>query len=251
MGTCHVRKTQQQFENEVYELYGDEYKVIGEYINNKTKIRVHHEKCDRDIEVNPYSFLHGHGCKKCSCIHLRDERRKTTEQFQKDLDKKYNFEYEVVSEYDTAKTDVTIRHKSCGTSITKTPNQILTTNISCPVCGKYKSKGEQKIKHILDKYDICFETQKKYSDLLGVKNHMLSYDFYLPKENILLEYQGEYHDGTARNQTDEEFKTQQEHDKRKREYAKSHNIKLLEIWYWDFNNIEEILTGRLALKQSA
>ena len=75
--------------------------------------------------------------------------------------------------------------------------------------------------------------------------------FYLPKENILIEYQGEYHDGTARNQTNEEFKVQQEHDKRKREYAKSHNIELLEIWYYDYNNIEEILQSRLLLKQSA
>ena len=37
------------------------------------------------------------------------------------------------------------------------------------------------------------------------------------------------------------FKKQQEHDKRKREYAKNHEIKLLEIWYYDFDNIKEIL----------
>ena len=28
-------------------------------------------------------------------------------------------------------------------------------------------------------------------------------------------------------------------------YAKEHNIKLLEIWYWDFDNIEEILRRTL------
>lgn len=36
-----------------------------------------------------------------------------------------------------------------------------------------------------------------------------------------------------------------EHDKRKREYAKSHGYKLLEIWYYDYNNIEEILNREL------
>ena len=40
---------------------------------------------------------------------------------------------------------------------------------------------------------------------------------------------------------------QKEHDKRKRNYAKDNNIKLLEIWYWDFNNIENILIKELNL----
>ena len=78
---------------------------------------------------------------------------------------------------------------------------------------------------------------------------MLSYDFYLPKYNLLIEYQGNYHDGTVNKevQSDEKFNRQQEHDKRKREYAKKNNIKLLEIWYWDFDNIEGILKRELNL----
>ena len=46
---------------------------------------------------------------------------------------------------------------------------------------------------------------------------------------------------------EEQFKIQQEHDKRKKEYAKLHNIKLLEIWYYDFDNITEILNKELGL----
>ena len=41
--------------------------------------------------------------------------------------------------------------------------------------------------------------------------------------------------------TENDFDKQLEHDKRKREYAKSHNINLLEIWYFSFNDIDEIL----------
>lgn len=40
---------------------------------------------------------------------------------------------------------------------------------------------------------------------------------------------------------------QDEHDKRKRNYAKEHNINLLEIWYYDMDNIEEILIKELNL----
>lgn len=47
------------------------------------------------------------------------------------------------------------------------------------------------------------------------------------------------------------FKIQQIYDNFKRDYAKLHNIQLLEIPYWDFDNIEQILESRLLLKQSA
>lgn len=49
-------------------------------------------------------------------------------------------------------------------------------------------------------------------------------------------------------QTEEKFEIQKEHDKKKKEYAESHNIELLEIWYWDFDNIEKILEKELAVK---
>ena len=74
---------------------------------------------------------------------------------------------------------------------------------------------------------------------------MLSYDFFLPNHNILIEYQGEFHDGNNAIQTKSGLKRQQEHDRRKRESAKENGIKLLEIWYWDFDNIDEILKKEL------
>ena len=114
----------------------------------------------------------------------------------------------------------------------------------CPKCNE--SKGERKIREILNTYDIDFIPQKEFSDLVGTSEWKpLSYDFYLPKYNLLIEYQGEYHDGTAKNQTEEQFIKQQEHDKRKRNYAELHNIKLLEIWYQDFKNIETILNKNI------
>ena len=52
----------------------------------------------------------------------------------------------------------------------------------------------------------------------------------------------------SKRKTQEEFEIQKEHDRRKREYAKSHGIDLLEIWYWDFDNIEDILYNYLRNK---
>jgi very-short-patch-repair endonuclease len=69
-------------------------------------------------------------------------------------------------------------------------------------------------------------------------------DFYIPKYNFLIEYQGEQHEKYVVgnfHRSEKDFIRQQEHDKRKREYAKLNDYNLLEVWYWDFNNIENIL----------
>jgi hypothetical protein len=59
----------------------------------------------------------------------------------------------------------------------------------------------------------------------------------------LIEYQGQQHEKFYKgfHSCKEDFHKQQKHDKRKKEYAKKHNINLLEIWYWDFDRTEEIL----------
>jgi len=101
----------------------------------------------------------------------------------------------------------------------------------------------QPVKRILDKYNIKYEQHVKFDGLLGLKGGQLSYDFLV--KDILIEYQGQFHDGTAPQQSEEDYKIQQEHDRRKREYANKHNIKLLEIWYWDFDNVEKILNNEI------
>jgi hypothetical protein len=139
----------------------------------------------------------------------------------------------------------------------------------CPKCNN--SKGEQRISKYLIQNGFIEITQKDYdnlnhvhkisnnyyipqktfNDLMGLNNGLLSYDFYLPKYNLLIEYQGEQHEKYIEcfHKAKKGFEKQQEHDKRKREYAQKHNIKLLEIWYWDFDNIESILQKELNLQE--
>ena len=98
------------------------------------------------------------------------------------------------------------------------------------------------------------EMQKKFDNLKGLGNRKLSYDFYLPSYNLLIEFQGEQHErpvifrGVSKEKAQENFLKQQEHDKRKREYAKTHDINLLEIWYYQVNLINEILENKLGLE---
>lgn len=96
-------------------------------------------------------------------------------------------------------------------------------------------KAEHIVNDFLSKYSEHYEAQVIYSDLRGVNGYPLSYDFavYLDDKPVLLiECQGvqhykavDYFGGIER------FEIQQKNDAKKREYAKIHNISLLEIPY--------------------
>ena len=62
-------KTHEEFVKEIKEKYGNEYEVLGKYINRKTKILVRHNcgKCKfSKYEVAPANMLNGNGCPVCA-----------------------------------------------------------------------------------------------------------------------------------------------------------------------------------------
>ena len=105
--------------------------------------------------------------------------------------------------------------------------------VGCPYLITYK--GEEYIKQYLQKNNISFEAQQKFSDLIGNGNGQLSYDFSIPDEKygyILIEYNGlQHYESCEFFGGEEQFKKQKEHDKRKRDYAKKHGYKLITVKY--------------------
>lgn len=75
---------------------------------------------------------------------------------------------------------------------------------------------------------------KTYSDLCGIGGNKLSYDFYvrIGVNEWLIEYQGlQHYVPVGYFGGDEQFATQQEHDRRKKFYAAQHDISFVEISY--------------------
>lgn len=120
---------------------------------------------------------------------------------------------------------------------------------NCSVCSE--PKGEKRIKEFFHLKNIKFEPQKSFDDLTGLGGGKLSFDFYLPHYNLLIEYQGEQHEkpidffNKSANSAEELFIRQREHDRRKLEYSKLKGIRLLQIWHWDYDKVELILNEEL------
>ena len=121
---------------------------------------------------------------------------------------------------------------------------------NCSYC--HESKGERKINTWLKQEFLPYDKQYKFNNLKGVGGRLLKFDsavFWdkeMTKLRLLIEYDGKQHFEWIEGwMTKKQFETLQIHDQLKNEFCKKHNIKLIRIPYWDFNNIEIILTKEL------
>lgn len=117
----------------------------------------------------------------------------------------------------------------------------------CPDCAP-SSKGEIRVKKFLDDCNIKYTRQHTFDDCKDV--NLLPFDFYLSECNLIIEYSGQQHyEPIEYFGGEEKFLIQQKHDKIKKEYCENNNINFLEIPYWEFNEIEDILNKKLSLHE--
>lgn len=184
----------------------------------------------------------GKGCPICGYESISAKTRLSHEELERRLAEK---ELKIISKYDNLHS---IAIFQCllhpNVQFKARISDVIYSDVKCPAC--HESKGEKKIRLWLEKHNIYFEPQKRFKELFRYKSqNKLSYDFYIPSLNILIEYQGQFHDGTAWQQTEEHYAEQKIKDKWKKDYAKNNGYNFLEIWYWDYKNIESILRSEL------
>ena len=102
--------------------------------------------------------------------------------------------------------------------------------VNCPYLSE--SHGEKHTRKYLSSYNYEYAYEKNFHDLKGVGGGYLTYDFHITGTKVLIEYQGlQHYKPVDVFGGKEQFKIQQEHDRRKREYAKKNGYKLIEISY--------------------
>lgn len=105
-------------------------------------------------------------------------------------------------------------------------------------CGCLQSIGEAAIQKILTINGIEFEKEKTFADLISDKKRPYRYDFYLPKYNRLVEFDGEQHYKVNEHFGGESYlKRVQDADKIKNEYALAHGISLVRIPYTERDSL--------------
>lgn len=226
------------------EIHGDKYDYSKiKSVSGKMPIecKIHGEFLQGKI-----SHLAGSGCPKCGISSASVSRMLGLDEFMRKSIEKHG------SIYDYSKVDYRGAHKKVTIICTKHGEFLVTAanhwsnGVGCPVCfNTSASKGEQLIKCWLDSHKTEYESQKTFPNL-KIKSK-LKYDFYLPKLNTLIEFDGEYHyrpiTYSKLRSGEEQLKITQFRDNLKTKFAEDNFMRLLRIRFDD--DISTVLTENL------
>ena len=241
--SCKAKPSNEEFiikANNKHDYLYDYSKV--NYINNHTNIEI---GCLKHGYFNqtPQKHLFGRGCPICG-----GSLRLTNEKFieKSNLIHDNLYDYSEVN-YKNSDTDVKIKCKIHG-SFNQNPHNHLQGN-GCQLCG-YSSKGELKIKNILNENKIKYIPQYGFDNLKFKKPLKFDFGIIDNKDNLLylIEYNGiqhyQYIDFLHR--TEENFELYKLKDKIKMEYCLNNNIELIIVKYDQYEKINEILNAKLS-----
>ena len=238
-----IKRTNQQFKKEVSELVGNEYTFFDSYQGTNTKLKVRHNKCGNIYYVSPYHFLiRNRRCPKCAAIKQHEQLKFTNEEFVQKVVALAGDKYTFLEKYRGMHYKLKVRHNQCGYTWSVMPYQFINGS-RCPRCWRLgKSRGETFVFQGLKKLNYSENIDFKYAYVIKNKQHL---DFYLPKLQIGIEYDGEQHfrpfsfNKAGLNKKQENLRKVQQRDQRKNKYCAEHNIKLIRIPY-TINTLEKV-----------
>lgn len=141
--------TKEELQIKSNKIHNNKYKVLGEYINSISKIKMLHLECGNEFYQQPNNHLMGKGCLYCY-----GTKRKTKEEFQNESNIKHNNSYLIVGDYINNETDIEIKHLTCGTIFNSKPSSHLNNYGCCSKCfrtnikkSKEEFQNESNLKH--------------------------------------------------------------------------------------------------------
>lgn len=207
--------------------------TILKYIKGKSpKIELLCNNCGERFERYLCHFIqYPHVCPKC---HPKGRSQQiSVEEGQKRTDAIFGENKILLIDYKGNNTLSTFKCADCGEVFSAVPTSIWRgRSRGCPKCTKSESLGENKVEKFLRENKIHFRRQERFPDCKDTL--MLPFDFYLPQYNICIEFQGEQHYKKRSLYWDDDIIR---HETIKKQYCEKNNIKLIEIPYWDMDNI--------------
>lgn len=213
----------------MFESTGD---VLLEWNGSRDKAKVKCGRCGAINERYPANIQAIPSV--CPHCNLNGGYPYTIEEAQKKINLYMGENQYTVLKYEAMRNNALIQH-NCGFIFSIKIHNFIRGR-GCPKCFKKQSILERKVMRFLDGKHIAYETQVRFLDCNKGKS---SFDFAVTQKNkmILIEVQGQQH------YDDIPFlgglEDNQRRDKIKKDYCKEKNIQLIEIPYWDIDNLDK------------
>lgn len=189
------------------------------------------------------NLLRGHRCRKCARDYITNLQRLPIDQVIERIESVNGNKLLNPNDYvDMFENNLIVQCK-CGNTFTVSLHNYRFTNV-CKLCSNKESRGERIIREYLENNQIEFIQEKRFDDCKD--KNVLPFDFYLPKYNTCIEFDGEQHywDVFSKESTEHT----QKHDLMKNAYCDNNNIRLLRIPYYKKKQISDILDTELQVK---
>ena len=224
--------TSNEFIQKAYKIHGKKYDYsladYKDYISSISIICPIHGIFSQSL----FDHIRTSGCKKCGYEQGGKSIRVTQEEFLNRSKKIHGDKYDYsLAKYTKSEEKVKIICNKHGVFEQVAISHL--TGRGCPKC-KY-SKGEIAILFFLEKHNINYETQKIFTNCKNVNN--LKFDFYLPKYNTCIEFDGCLHRRPWSNKQKDldMFEVVKKRDEIKTNYCIKNEIELIRI-----NSIDDI-----------
>ena len=195
-------------------------------------------QCGNEIIVTS-NKLRGKTTKSCGCLNKEVASEKAKNSYINLLNQKFGKLTPIECLGSNGKGAILWRCKcDCGNNNFITTSHHLTSG-NTRSCGCLKSIGESNIAKILSENNIYFISQKQFENgIYEETNGKMRFDFYLPKFNRIIEFDGIQHFKSLGGWNDEKnLNLIKQRDNIKNEYCKKNNIPLVRIPYWERDNI--------------
>lgn len=224
------KKTHKEFMTQLNMLedYKNNYKVLDDYKNKKTPIKMKHIVCGNIYKVTPDKLLNGNTkCPYCLGRKGRD--------YAKECSITLGENYKILSNVKTQSQKIKVKHHKCKNIYSQRVNKILMGR-TCPYCKT--SRLEKETSEALKEIGVKFSSQYRIEECRDILP--LPFDFCLHVDKkILIECQGRQH------YEDVEYfgglKEIQKRDNIKKDYCLGEGIPLIEIPYWIENVYDFII----------
>ena len=131
--------TTEEVKGRIKDLTGNDYLLLGDYVNNSTKILVKHNLCGNIYEVTWNSFQSGSRCPKCFGL-----EKLNNEEIDKRMFELTKNEYVRIGNYLNSYTKMLIKHSTCGNEY-----EVSWSNFQqgkrCPKCFGIEKLNNRKI----------------------------------------------------------------------------------------------------------
>lgn len=245
MGTKHNNKTQLERAREIHGTQYD-YKLtnFGKMHDVVLIECPTHGPFKRTMSDHIYKKV---GCPKCGFSRIGNNTRFNTETFIEKSRELFGNMYDysqVVYKNMHSKVIVSCPVHGAWSIL---PTQHIYQSTGCPQCSSKESKPEMRITEWLERHKIKFEKQYRFPDCKHI--YQLMFDFFIPSQHLLIEYDGQHHFEPAGYIPEplryKAFETIKLCDNIKTEFASIKGIKLLRIPYTDEHKIEQILSDNV------